>query len=390
MKSIKQLSLLVPLLVTLAAQIHAQLIFVTNNGAITITGYSGSGGPAIIPDSINGYPVTSISPYAFHPYGTGEPSSVVIPNSVTNIGEGAFDSCTADSSTALTNVVMSTNMTALPLGVFGFSGLTSFNFPPGITDIGGSAFDNCYHLKNVIIPPGVQSIGAYAFNDCFSMTSVTIPDAVTNLGDWSYEGCFNMTNLIIGNGLTTIPANAFRDCVSLPTVSIPDSVTNIGSDYYVAAFSGCPALTNITYGSGIGLEIGNLRYSGTTNLMFLTVSSNNPVLSSRDGVLFDKTQTTLIQCPIAKTGPYSIPNTLTSVWGQAFLDCAHLTEVSLNSTIDYSGGSVCSGCTGITNVIILEGVTNIQPWLFFDCVNLKSITASPSNLVYCSVDGVLF
>ncbi len=380
-----QLCLLVAQLL-LPGAVQAQFTFTTNNGAITITGYTGSGGDVIIPSVINGYPVKNIGLYAFNPYPTpyvhqNQVTSVVIPDSVTNIELGAFYECSE-----LTNVVMSTNVTELAVEVFGFSGLTSFTFPSGLIKIAGGAFDNCLNLTNVVIPSGVQYIGDYAFNDSYSMNSVTIPDSVTYLGDWAYSGCINITNLTIGNGISSILGNEFSECTSLQNVIISDSVTNIEG----GAFALCYSLTNITYGSGVGASIGSLRFNGTTNLKTITVSSNNPVLSSLDGVLFDKNQTTLIQCPVGKAGSYAIPSTVTSIWKQAFLNCSGLTEVLLNSSISSSGGNIFTGCSGITNITLLDGVTNIPFGLFYPCVNLESFTASPGNPCYSSVNGVLF
>ena len=389
-RNLIQAFLLCTVLLILPALAQAQFTFTTNNGAITITGYTGSGGNIVIPSVINGYPVKNIGMYAFNPYPTpyvhqNQVTSVVIPDSVTNIEFSAFYGCSQ-----LTNVVMSTNVTELSVEVFGFSGLTSFTFPSGLIKIDGGAFDNCLNLTNVVIPSGVQYIGDYAFNDSYSMTSVTIPDSVIYLGDWSFSGCINITNLTIGDGITSIAPATFTWCANLTTVSIPDSVTNIGTTYYYSAFSDCFALTNITYGSGLGINVGSLRFSGTTNLNTITVSSNNPVLSSLNGVLFDKNQTTLIQCPICKAGIYSIPNTVTSLWNQAFLNCIRLTDITMGSSIISSGGNIFYGCTGITNINFLDGMTNLLTGLFYPCVNLESFAVSLNNPSYNSISGVLF
>src|SRR5688572_30005781 len=81
----------------LPAVAQAQFSYTTINGTITITGYTGPGGAVAIPDTINGLPVTSIGDYAF----TQRTSltSVTIPDSVTTIGESAFESCSLTSVT---------------------------------------------------------------------------------------------------------------------------------------------------------------------------------------------------------------------------------------------------------------------------------------------------
>ena len=377
--------LLILLILPMLAQ--AQFTFTTNNGAITITGYTGAGGDIIIPNVINGYPVKNIGSFAFNPYPRqdvhqNQVTSVVIPDSVTNIDSNAFLDCSQ-----LTNVVMSTNVTVLATEVFGFTGLTSFTFPSGLTSIGIGAFDNCLSLTNVVIPSGVQYIGVNAFDYNYSMTSVTIPDSVTNLGDWAFAACINITNLTIGGGITSIPTYEFEECWNLQSVIIPDSVTNIGNN----AFSLCGALTNITYGAGITANaVGNLRFRQDNNLSTLTVSSNNPTLSSLDGVLFDKGQGTLIQCPVGKAGSYRIPDSVTNVWQQAFWNCSALTNMAINNSITAVVGNFFGGCTGLINITIVDGVTNFLPFTFSDCVSLQTITVETNNLFYSSSNGVLF
>ena len=140
--------------------------------------------------------------------------TVVIPSSVTSIGEYAFSHCT---------------------------GLTSITLPDGVTNIGRGTFFMCSSLTSITIPDGVTSIGANAFRGCSSLTSITIPDSVTSIGDYAFSGC-SLTSITIPEGVTSIGGDAFRDCSSLKSITIPEGVTSIGGD----EFRGCSSLTSIT------------------------------------------------------------------------------------------------------------------------------------------------
>ena len=135
-------------------------------------------------------------------------TSLVIPDSVTNIGDYAFWNCRS-----LTNIVI----------------------PNSVTSIGDNAFEYCFSLSNLIIPDGVTSIGDGAFVGCTSLSSVVIPDSVSCIGNNAFWGCESLTDIVIPNSVTSIGESAFYGCSSLTEVVIPDSVTSIGDK----AFQGC-------------------------------------------------------------------------------------------------------------------------------------------------------
>src|SRR5512140_3443470 len=100
-----KLTLLPVLLLALPAVVKAQFNYTTNNGEITITLYTGAGGTVVIPDTIDGWPVTRVGDYAFN--NCSALTNVAFPNSLTSIGNGAFQS------TSLTNVVLPDNLTSI-------------------------------------------------------------------------------------------------------------------------------------------------------------------------------------------------------------------------------------------------------------------------------------
>ena len=100
------------MLLTLPAAVQAQFIYTTNNGTITITGYTGPGGAVTIPSTTNGLPVTSIGDYAFSATSL---TSVTIANNVTSIGDWAFWDCSR-----LTSVTIANSVTSIGNNAFQF------------------------------------------------------------------------------------------------------------------------------------------------------------------------------------------------------------------------------------------------------------------------------
>jgi hypothetical protein len=154
------------LLSLLPAVVQAQFTFTTNNGALTITGYTGPGGAVTIPSTTNALPVTGIGNNAF--YSCYSLTSVTVPSSVTNIGRLAFFFC---------------------------RNLTSITIPNSVTSIGYEAFDECILLTSVTIPDSITSIASWTFAYCSSLTNVTVPSSVTNIGSWTFYNCTSLTGV---------------------------------------------------------------------------------------------------------------------------------------------------------------------------------------------------
>jgi hypothetical protein len=253
----------------------------------------------------------------------------------------------------------------------------------------------------------VTAIADSAFSNQDTISGVTIPDNLTSIGNAAFYQCSGLTSVTFGNSVTNIGDQAFYACYGLTSVTIPSSVSSIGN----AAFAYCPGLTNIV------------------------VNAGNPSYTSADGVLFNKTMTTLIQFPAGVSGSYAILNSVTNISDDAFYDCYRLTHVTFGNSVISIGDwafFICDGLTnvsfpdslisignyafyqsGLTSVMFGNSITNIGIEAFYDCPQLPSVTipdsvatigkhaflycsrltniaVNPGNPSYASSGGVLF
>ena len=173
--------------------------------------------------------------------------------------------------------------------------------------------------------------------------SYTIPASVDSIGIHAFAYCKGLTSVTIPSSVTTIEFFSFLKCSGLISVYIPSSVTTIQQE----AFDGCSGLIN--------------------------VDTNNANYSSKDGILFDKTQATLIQCPTSKTGIYTIPSSVKSIGRYAFSGCIGLTSVTIPSSVTTIELSAFQACVGLTNITIPSTVTTIEYGTFYNCTGLFSV-----------------
>ena len=316
------------------------------------------------------YKVTSIGNNAF---GQGLVTSIIMPNTITEIKGGAFVDCYYLSSLTISQNVKSIGSMAF----YNCNSLISISIPQSVSTIGTEAFRGCNALKevhiedivswckivfeyfgnpliyahhlflngeeirNLIIPNDIIQIGQNTFINCESITSVTISEGVTDIGISAFCGCNNITALTIANSVVSIKSGAFADCYSITSLKIPEGVSHIDED----AFHNCYGLDYILVNEG------NTYYDSRNNCNALIETSTNKLLLGCNKTI--------------------IPNSVTAINNSAFRNCSGLTSIVIPNSVTYIGVGAFQGCSNITSFVLGNGVSFIHNAAFADCEEIK-------------------
>lgn len=259
--------------------------------------------------------------------------TLVIPNSVTSIGNFAFECCT---------------------------GLTEVLIPNSVTSIGYCAFSNCSGLTKVSIPNSVTSIDSYTFSGCAGLTEVLIPNSVTSIGSYAFRGCSGLTELTIPSSVCTISDDAFYKCTSIEELTIEDGSERLSlgnntqgtSSRNASLFDDCPLKSLY-----LGRELSYNAFSGSSIEKLII---GNTEISSR--AFHSCTNLTTVE----------IGNYVTCIEDEAFYDCPNLDTVYFNAENCETSGNSAFPPT-LKKIIFGKNVKSIPPCMFYGCSLLNSI-----------------
>ncbi len=192
--------------------------------------------------------------------------SFIIPNSVTIIGDQAFDWCTE---------------------------LTDITIPENLRIIGEYAFNECNNLQSIYLPNSLESIGASAFASCHSLTSLTIPEGITVIEDSTFQTCYGLTSINLPSGLTSIGESAFYNSNSITTIVFPSEVSYIGA----RAFSWCGNLRSVTFPASVN-SIGYRAFHYCTSLTQIAFQHAEDDWISIDAQAFNAPSDTVISTSV--------------------------------------------------------------------------------------------
>ena len=357
------------------------------NGEVVIERYHGSGGNVVIPNTIEGKPVTIIGQSAFED--CSSITGIKIPDSVTQIKKWSFSGCNKlkkiDIPSSVSNIesyvfIRCNSLSAITVnsnnseysdqgsnGIFSrdgkelYVGCKKTTIPEGVTNIETYAFRECDGLSSVRIPSSVTSIGFPAFWKCDDLVSITVDENNNEYSDQGsngifskdgkklYKGCKNTT---LPSGLESIEKEAFRYCAGLTSISIPLGVTDLN----VFSFQGCNDLTTMTVHSQ------NSEYSDQGCNGIFTKDGKKLCIGCKNTTI-----------PLSKT---------TTIGYGAFRECESLVSIDIPSNITTIEECAFMDCSGLTSIVIPASVTEMDGTDFWGCDSLASMTIDENNSYY--------
>lgn len=294
--------------------------------------------------------------------------------------------------------------------------MSNIIIPNSVTSIGDSAFSYCIGLSSISLPDNLETLGSSAFYKCVRLRSITLPQNITFIGASAFKECYRITNATIGNGQFNLEADVFSGCTAIRQVTILDSADAISSDLLLSLTANATDSIDVSFigpncfhylGEDFPLdkyilaegdyyvdEIGvfyQINSDGTAALVYSPCelkAEEYTILSSisTDDGSESYTVTTIADAVFkdhTSLKEVIIPDSITTIGNFAFQNCSGLTKVTIPESTNAVGDCAFYNCQGITQLVIPESITTLGSFAFQNCIqlsNVNGISSLPSVL----------
>lgn len=251
---------------------------------------------------------------------------------------------------------------------------TTVVLPDSVTSIGDKAFYKHTKITTFAVPARLQNIGESAFEGCTGITTLTFEggegDADLRIEDRAFYGCWKIEALTLTENVRYLGESAFGDTRHITEVTVNSSGSVTFKDgAFVSVYGGSDVRT-----LHIGKGLANVDISavfGGTNAVLATVTvdkENNYYYEGSDGVIYDKhlneeqvnVPTKILYYPILKEGEYELPGSITTIGANVFVARQKLTKVTIGANVTEIGNAAFKDCTALTEVVWKKPVVSAE------------------------------
>ena len=339
----------------------AQIAVQSNNTAV---------GDIVINDTVTyegaNYAVTSMADDAFAD--CNQLTSIVLPQTLRNLGKNAFLRCTNLTSC----IIPDSTITEIPFEAFWGAGLIEFRVPEGVTYIEQRSFEQMPNLQRVHLANSVQSVSPWAFYILDALQDPIYNDSLFVLMPMNYQGAYT-----IPAGIQVIYKSAFYGCTKITSLTIPEGVKRI--EHYGLMFSLNAVIKTLHLPASLEYVTPGAIFGGS--LRKISVAEGNTHYTTWNNMLMTINMDTVICCPAAINAAYTLPESVVHVAASAFsVSAVDLTMTNVRSIGEYAFEANSLGkYDSNRHYVIPETVEEIGDEAFYRSYSMEQVTI-PSSL----------
>ena len=284
-------------------------------------------------------------------------------------------------------------------GAFSGRSMKTVVIPDSVEQIGKDAFNNCWELESIEIPDSVWYIGSKAFNDCRKLKHVTLPEALKNIESETFRDCTSLEIVKMGDSLESIGAYAFSNCPELMEIGYyagtAEKWKNINKDigwdsgtgdYTVYCTDGnvdknaSQSSKVFSYNVISGTECEITEYHGDNAHIVIPESIDGYRVVAIGGSAFaGRENITMV----------TLPNSVETIGDDAFIGCHNLVNITLGEGVTSIGMNAFNACKSLESIAFPAGLKNIGESAFLGCSKLQSVTipGSVTNIGFTAFES---
>lgn len=313
------------------------------------------------------YDVVALQEYVFEKQGILH--EVIVPDTVVEVGKGAFKECYN-----LKRVQLSNGIEILKESTFeGCQKLTELIIPDTVTTIEQAAFRGCVNLLNVNLPNNIEVLEDFLFESCVNLTKITVPSSVKEIGERTFSNCSGLREVNFEGEITKVGNYAFAGCSSLTWIDLPENLklpqgvfdgSGYGKDYPETV-----TVNGLVYQYNYNQKKAKLKGVQDETMSNIVIPSQITI----DGNLYTVTELTNSFAGTEWLVSIRIPDTITKISDEYFKGCINLEVVELPDSITELGDSVFSGCTSLKEFRFPNGLDTVPKSVLYGCTALETV-----------------